>query len=171
MPKIIENLREQILTFGKTILLKEGYHALTMRRIAAENNIAVGTVYNYYASKDILIASIMLEDWMKIISGANTKVMGSGTVMDGIHHLYDAICRFAATYQGTWKEYGDMPPMYMERHTKLIDQISEQICLLMREKQVVPSPDPSHFLAEILLHAAISGTAFSAYEPFIAKLL
>ncbi len=171
IPKIIEHLREEILKTGRKILLDEGYHALTMRRIAAENKIAVGTVYNYYESKDVLTAHIMLEDWMKVQSVTNTELANVTSCMEGIRTLYEGMCRFTATYEGTWKEYGDMPPMYGERHLKLIGQISDLIRLLMKTFGHQAEPDPSVFLAEVLLQGATKRTDFSAYEPFIQKLI
>ena len=62
MPKIIENLREILLAASRTLLLEEGYRALTMRQVAGLCHVAVGTVYNYFPSKDMLDAHILLED-------------------------------------------------------------------------------------------------------------
>ena len=60
MPKIIENLRQTLLSAARTLLLREGYAALTIRRVAAISGIAVGTVYNYFPSKELLAAAVML---------------------------------------------------------------------------------------------------------------
>ena len=46
MPKIILNLRDRILENARTLLEREGYNGLAMRRVAASCNIALGTVYN-----------------------------------------------------------------------------------------------------------------------------
>ena len=63
MPKIIENIRQNLLEEARRQVLQEGYSALTVRSVAAACGISVGTVYNYFPSKDMLIASFMLEDW------------------------------------------------------------------------------------------------------------
>ena len=62
MPKIIENVRHQLLTEAKRQISERGYKSTTIRSVAAECGVAVGTVYNYFKSKDILIASFILED-------------------------------------------------------------------------------------------------------------
>lgn len=43
------------------LLNEEGFDALSMRKIAQEADIAVGTLYNYYSSKNELILKIMEE--------------------------------------------------------------------------------------------------------------
>jgi AcrR family transcriptional regulator len=65
MPKIIENLREKILEEARKQLMEEGYAKTTIRSVASACGIGVGTVYNYFKSKDILILAFMLDDWYK----------------------------------------------------------------------------------------------------------
>lgn len=49
---------EAFLATGLRIVTEEGIDALTMARLAAELDTAVGSVYRYYASKDELVAAI-----------------------------------------------------------------------------------------------------------------
>ena len=63
MPKIIDNLKEQIQKEALRQILTEGYSKTTIRSVAKGCNIAVGTMYNYFSSKDELISSFILEDW------------------------------------------------------------------------------------------------------------
>ena len=67
MPKIIENVREQLLAETKRQIAENGYEKTTVRSVAGACDIGVGTVYNYFSSKDMLIASFMLEDWKKCL--------------------------------------------------------------------------------------------------------
>ena len=46
------------------ILLEEGYGALTMRAVAARCGIAVGTVYNYFPAKDMMVGNVILAGWL-----------------------------------------------------------------------------------------------------------
>lgn len=66
MPKIIENLRETIVQEGRKLLSNKGYKELNVREIAKKSNIALGTFYNYFSTKDELILEIVREDWRKI---------------------------------------------------------------------------------------------------------
>ena len=68
MPKIIENIREKLLEEAKRQVMEQGYSAMTIRSVASACGVGVGTVYNYFSSKDMLVASFMLEDWMKCLA-------------------------------------------------------------------------------------------------------
>ena len=63
MPKIIDNVREELLKEAKRQVNEEGYAQTTIRSVAKGCGIAIGTVYNYFPSKDMLIATFMMEDW------------------------------------------------------------------------------------------------------------
>ena len=46
MPKIIENVREQLLTEAKRQIAENGYSATTIRSVAGACGLGIGTVYN-----------------------------------------------------------------------------------------------------------------------------
>jgi AcrR family transcriptional regulator len=48
----IEQRTREILRVAKPILLREGFHALTMDRVAALMQYAKGTIYNHFPHKD-----------------------------------------------------------------------------------------------------------------------
>ena len=51
MPKIIENLDEEISKTALELFRDNSYQNVSMRKIASEVGIAVGTLYNYYPNK------------------------------------------------------------------------------------------------------------------------
>ena len=65
MPKIIENLRDQLLQEARKQIAERGYTGTTIRSVAGACGVGVGTVYNYFSSKEMLIAAFMMEDWQK----------------------------------------------------------------------------------------------------------
>ena len=67
MPKIIENLREKLLFEARRQIEEHGYAETTIRSIAKACGVGTGTVYNYFSSKDMLIASFMVEDWQNCL--------------------------------------------------------------------------------------------------------
>ena len=74
MPKIIENVRELLLDTAKEQIRKQGYAKTTIRSVASACGLGVGTVYNYFKSKDMLIASFMLEDWQECLLEIKSRV-------------------------------------------------------------------------------------------------
>ena len=65
MPKIIENVRGQLVAEARRQVAAYGYTSTTIRSVAKACGVGTGTVYNYFPSKDMLIAAFMLEDWKK----------------------------------------------------------------------------------------------------------
>ena len=63
MPKIIENLDEEISKTALELFRDNSYQNVSMRKIAAEVGIAVGTLYNYYPNKWKLYIEAFEESW------------------------------------------------------------------------------------------------------------
>ena len=61
MPKIIDNLREALIKEAKYQVNKYGYAGMTIRSVAKECGIGIGTIYNYFKSKEDLILAFMHE--------------------------------------------------------------------------------------------------------------
>ena len=78
MPKIINNLEENILSAARRLVAEQGYAAVTMRAIAKECGIAVGTFYNYYPSKDAMLAACLLHDWQTALVPVYLRELGRG---------------------------------------------------------------------------------------------
>ena len=59
MPKIIENLENRLISEAKKQIAEAGYNAVTIRSVAKACGVGVGTVYNYFESKEALLAAFM----------------------------------------------------------------------------------------------------------------
>src|SRR5690554_1471343 len=59
MPKIINNLEERIYKSAFTLFVQKGYKKVSMKSVAEETGVAVGTLYNYYANKEELFLSVL----------------------------------------------------------------------------------------------------------------
>ena len=105
MPKRIENLREHLLQHAAQLLREQGYDALAIRRVAAACNVAVGTVYNYFPSKDMLAANVMLRDWMQALDDMRRESGAAESALEGLRAVYAAIAAFAKRYAGAWAQY------------------------------------------------------------------
>ena len=104
MPKIIEGAREKILVNAKRRLFENGYQHLSLREVAKESGIATGTIYNYFANKDYLIANVMLEDWAVAVKKMDELVANASTVKDGIMGICRSIDEFCSIYSCIWQQ-------------------------------------------------------------------
>ena len=74
MPKIIQNLPEKLIEETRRQVMEVGYTALNMREIARNCGVGIGTVYNYFPSKDTLIAQFLLQDWKESLERIHLAV-------------------------------------------------------------------------------------------------
>ena len=134
MPKIIEGAREKILVNAKRRLFENGYQHLSLREVAKESGIATGTIYNYFANKDYLIASIMLEDWAEAVDKMEKQVKAATTVKEGVFGICNAMDEFCELYAGIWQQpavAAAATPDIQHRQEFLTSQIGEKVdCLL-----------------------------------------
>lgn len=173
MPKIIENLRETLLAASRTLLLEEGYRALTMRQVAGLCHVAVGTVYNYFPSKDMLAAHILLEDWNDLLRSLQKKVNATPAPMDGLEAVFSGLRAFSRRYRPVWEEYdGSAALPFRQWHGRLIEQLAACMEPLLRRFDLLFAPIFPKFLAQALLSWSLEeDTEFSALRPVLDRLL
>ena len=104
MPKIIENLERRLLEVAKKQLAESGYGAVTIRSVARECGVGVGTVYNYFPSKDALLAAYMLEDWKCCISAIQKAADGSQDPKPVARCMYEQLQSFAKLHSGIFQD-------------------------------------------------------------------
>ena len=63
MPRIIENLESKLIAEAHRQVEQSGYGAFTIRSVATACGVDIGTVYNYFPSKDDLLAAHLPDDW------------------------------------------------------------------------------------------------------------
>ncbi len=201
MPKIIDNVRERAIAEARRLMLEESYENLTIRRVAAGLGVAVGTLYNYFSSKDFLIAGVMLEDWQTIMShlakeagvdhaaAATTDPAAASTTdsaaalatdhspitpIDRVHRVFDGIKEFSDRYSKVWAQYSGQSVRSEENmyHIQLIQQIMHLMDGVVSERAAEADPFLLEFIAENVLRFASDGrTEFSQIEGALTKLL
>lgn len=173
MPKIIAQLREDILSNARQILFSEGYDAFTMRSVAAACHVAVGTVYNYFPSKVMVVAEVILEDWKAALLRMDTVVEGE-TPLEGLVRIFEELMVFYDKYDALWMEYaaGNTAPLQGAYHLQLVEQLGEKIASVLTPCAPLCSPVLPEFLAETFLDAVNRGRArFDELTPILKRLL
>lgn len=171
MPKRIDNLEGSLLSAAKSLLLEEGYAALTMRQAASLCGVAVGTVYNYFSSKDVLVARILLEDWHTALRTLREELETVASPLEGLKCAFEALRTFSRQYGAVWAEYSGNPPL-RRWHSALICQISDCLTPMLTRFSLSEEPMLGHFLAQALLSWAMEPEAsFEALSPFFQRLL
>jgi AcrR family transcriptional regulator len=67
-PKVIEKKKGRIEEAARQLFISQGFHATSMRNIAARAGTSLGNVYNYYRTKEEILESI-IGRYQKVIDG------------------------------------------------------------------------------------------------------
>lgn len=59
MPKIIDNVRNEILRVATDMFYNSELNDISIRKIAIKSKVGLGTVYNYFSSKEALLAEVV----------------------------------------------------------------------------------------------------------------
>ena len=168
MPKRIENVPEQLLAEAGRQVAEQGYARTTVRSVAAACGIAVGTVYNYFPSKEHLIASFVARDWKESLAAMDAGSRNSPEAC--LHTIYEELQAFARKHNALFTDPDAakaVSGMLLPRHLQLREQLAAFI------EPFAPSPDgfTARFLAEALLTWTLSNTPFEQIYHILAKLI
>ena len=130
MPKIIKNPEDRILQAARKRLLDKELSSFSLRGVAADCGIAVGTIYNYFKDKESLMAAVMVQDWMDALEDTRGELMQAESLQEGLLQICRGIRSFCLLYQKVWSSYpagGEFSMRYRTRHELLLSQITEMI--------------------------------------------
>ncbi|MCQ2432348.1 MAG: TetR/AcrR family transcriptional regulator [Clostridia bacterium] len=174
MPKIIDDVRGQLLCEARRQLSERGYSALTIRSIASSCRIAVGTVYNYFPSKESLIAQILLTDWTDVMKEI-VSASEAETDPDAFFRvIYQAVQTFGREHTGLFSDElakKEFPAAAMQYHSRLRGSISTPICEFLTRRGCENPEFSADFLAESLLCWTNTGVPYETLSPLLLKLL
>lgn len=167
MPKIIENLHQRLLDEARRQVEESGLSAMTIRSVAKACGVGVGTVYNYYSSKEALVAGFMLGDWKECVAAIEDVAAHSTTpepVLRVTHEKlrlfmeqYDPIFRdesAATSYTGSTSRY----------HGMLRDQLAAPIRKFCRDDFT------AEFIAEAMLTWTVADRNFDELMQILLRI-
>lgn len=184
MPKILEDVRGQLLDETRRQLGDRTYGEMTIRSIARACGLGLGTVYNYFPSKEALIAAVLLEEWQGSMSRLTAVVKEDTEPADALLAVWEALSGFLSS---NGKLFGDAraretyAAVSAQYHARLIDSLAaplERICAARAARDDCAagegSADPAftaRFLAENLLRAAVSGQPFAPLSQLLLRII
>lgn len=174
MPKIIPNAPERMIAEARRQIDERGYGAVTIRSIVGGCGFGLGTFYNYFRSKDMLIATFLLDDWRECLGRVSELSAVAKSPMEVVGALYSELCGFMARFEAIFKSDEAIKVFKTAsdggRHELLRDQIAEPILVACERSGMVSCEFLSQFVAESILTWAVAGKDYSEVEPLISRL-
>lgn len=177
MPKIIENLKESLLEEAKRQVLEQGYSNLTIRSVAKACGVGVGTVYNYFESKDVLVASFMLEDWLQCqarIKEGNKRAIEGNDAEAALRTIYDELLIYKDKYSALFSDNrakAEFHNSFTRRHGLLTGQLAEPLLVWTEKQDRVDKEFLATYMAENILFMTMAGIDFEKIAGILLQLL
>ena len=168
MPKIIENIKDRLILEAKLQIERNGYSAVTIRSIAKGCGVGVGTVYNYFPSKEALIATHLLEDWKDCIHAIQAVSSASETAEPVMHCIFDRLTAFSSRHSAIFRDEAaaaGFAGSFSQYHHRLRSQLATPL------RKFCGDDFSSLFLAESLLTWTMAGKSFDEIYIILKKLL
>ena len=167
MPKIIDNLEARLIAEAQKQIEESGYGTVTIRSIANGCGVGVGTVYNYFPSKEALLATYLLSDWNQCITAINTVSVHSYDPGPVVRCICDQLITFAQKHNMIFRDKNaaaNFAGSFSQYHSLLRTQLAEPL------RKFCESDFSAEFIAESLLTWTMAEKTFDEIYGIVQKL-
>ena len=174
MPKIIPELRTSLIQTARKSLLESESHDINVRELARECGTAVGTVYNYFPSKEALIAEAMMSDWLECSRNMRKDASIENRPLNAIRATEEALRRFTSRYKPMWKKYANEQKSLLSRenrHTQIIAEIADAVNETLIRFDLLYDSCLPEVIAELVLLASRTENGFDRITPVLERIL
>jgi AcrR family transcriptional regulator len=167
MPKIIENLPERLAEEARRQIEESGFSAMTIRSVAKACGVGVGTVYNYFPSKEALVATFMLTDWNNCIAAIQSCADESDTVEPVLKTIHEQLQLFMAKFDSIFRDESAVSSYsgaLTKYHSILRNQLAAPIRKFCRDDFT------AEFIAEAVLTWTVAGKDFDELKNILLRI-
>lgn len=179
MPKTLQNVREDILHVTRTMLAETSYNDLNMRAVASRCGIGIGTVYNYFQSKQEIVGAIIRSDWDIMLRRMEYGIKANKDCIQRLEIIYSELSSFMHGVHGIWFDNysGELEKVDMHnvkcRKKGLIVELVEKVKAAIGDKV---EKDKLDFTSDMIVRLFISYTydgdvQFSTIQSFLQYVL
>ncbi len=167
MPKIIENLPQKLIAEDRRLAEEDGYQAVTVRAVATGCGVGVGTVYNYFSSKDDLLAAYLLEQWQDSVVRFTAVAETSDDPRTVLMAMYQEMTLFGQQHRDIFQ--------HPEAVVAFLTPEGEYNALMMEHlmaplRRFCPNDFSAGFIAQSFLHCTMYNVPFDMAWSMLERL-
>ena len=167
MPKIIENLEARLIEEAQKQIQESGYGTMTIRSVAKACGVGVGTVYNYFSSKEELVATHLLADWNDCIMAIREVSECSDAPRPVLLCIYDRLRDFACRHEAIFRDEtaaAAFAGSFSRYHALLRSQLAVPL------RKFCTGDFAAQFVSEAILAWTMAGKPFDEIYSMMEKL-
>ena len=119
--------RERMLEVAAELFSKKNYHEVMMDDVARLTDVAKGTVYNYFSSKEELYFTIMSSKLENLNTSLKNKITSEISIIDSLHtyviHLYMFMMKYENFFLMYQKEYMNAQNEFCDELRAMSDEL------------------------------------------------
>lgn len=174
MPKIIENIKENLILEGRKILIEKSYKELNIRDTSKNCGIGIGTFYNYFKNKEMFVHEIFMDDWRKVIGLTESLRASKEPLKEKIKKIYICLDGFVDKYLSIFYEISMLKGYSPERDNDMKDLYTmvEEILNIEKANGTIKSPlspqSLSYFIVSNLVY--LSKTKYISFDELYSHM-
>ena len=168
MPKIRKGARESLIIEARRQLGEIGYSSMTVRSVASAVGVGVGTLYNYFSSKDELVAECMLEAWVTLMAKMAKDIEDNPTPINAASVMLSHLRSYLEAHRSVMEDKAAkrvFAAALAERHKLVRDSLVAVV------RPVAKSEFGAEFFAEALLAWSNEDKTKEELIPFLVYAL
>ena len=174
MPKLIDHLREKLIEETRRQVTENGFGSMTVRSVAGGCGVGVGTVYNYFRSKDALAAAFMYEDWRRTIGQAEQKLAETENAEKALLVISEAIQEYISAHRTLFQDPDAIKAFSAastQYHAYLRKELAELLLPYAEHTDLPDAAFRAEFTVEALLTWMIAGKSYEKLKPLLVSAL
>ena len=165
-----EYRRQQILDAARILLFENGLKAVSVNRIARRAELAVGTIYFYFRSKEEIFAALQEEGLTLLLNDVRSSLTSGTDARESLHNIAQAYLNFSREQ----KNYFDVINYFLSSGDVLLTpEIKQQVdrqgnrILKVVEQTLQRGVDNGQFrVSDIRRHALLFWVILHGLVPF-----
>ncbi|MCA1685641.1 MAG: TetR/AcrR family transcriptional regulator [Planctomycetia bacterium] len=174
-----EQVRGKILAAARELIVKEGYEAVSMRKIATRVNYTAMALYRHFADKETLLRELCLEDFLTL-RHAMDRIAGDPDPIARLRRMGLAYVDFALEFPNQYRLLF-MTPLPREAHVEAVVAehpevdcyawLRDTVAEAVSARRFRPGLDDADLISQVFwagLHGIVSFHIVMKRSPLIA---